>query len=143
MKNTMLSSEVVAALTAGRLAHLVTINADGSPQVSIVWVGVEGDEIVCGHLGRSRKLANIARDPRVLVSMEAEGRNDIGLGHYLVVHGTARLTAGGAPELLQRLAQVYLGQGVRFPPFDDPPPGHVVRITAERITGVGPWSPTT
>lgn len=137
---TALTSEVEAALTAGRLAHLVTMNPDGSPQVSLVWVGVEDGEIVCGHLGQGRKVANIKRDPRVVLSMEAEGRNDIGLDHYLVVYGTARLTEGGAPELLQRLAHVYLGPEVRFPPFDNPPPGRVIRITPERVTGVGPWN---
>ena len=137
-----LTPPATAALTAGRPAHLVTINPDGSPQVSVVWVGVEDDEIVCAHLGHGRKLANIERDPRVVVSMEAEGHNDIGLSQYLVVRGRARLTEGGAPELLQRLAEVYLGPGVRFPPFDNPPPGHVIRITAERLAGVGPWAPT-
>lgn len=137
-----LTGETVAALTAGRLAHLVTIDPDGGPQVSIVWVGVENDEIVCAHLGHGRKLANIARDPRVVLSMEAEGRNDIGLDHYVVVHGSARVTKGGGPELLQRLAHVYLGPDVRFPPFDNPPQGHVIRITAERVGGVGPWNPS-
>jgi PPOX class probable F420-dependent enzyme len=134
---------VTRALTAGRLAHLVTVNPDGSPQVSVVWVGVEDDEIVCAHLGSGRKLANLARDGRVALSMEAEGRTDIGLDHYLVVHGTARVTEGGGPELLQRLAHVYLGPDVRFPPFDDPPPGHVIRITVDRVGGVGPWNPST
>jgi PPOX class probable F420-dependent enzyme len=129
-----------AALTAGRLAHLVTINADGSPQVSVVWAGLEDDEIVVGHLGSGRKIANITADPRVALSMEAEGSTDIGLDHYLIVHGTARVTQGGAPELLQRLARVHLGPEVRFPAFDDPPPGHVIRITVERIGGVGPWT---
>jgi hypothetical protein len=47
---------------------------------------------------------------------------------------------GGAPELLQRLARVYLGPDVKFPPMDDPPPGYVIRTTAERIGGVGPWT---
>jgi PPOX class probable F420-dependent enzyme len=139
----VLTAETVVALTVGRLAHLVTINPDGSPQVSIVWVGVENDEIVCAHLGQGRKLANLARDPRVVLSMEAEGRSQIGLDHYVVVHGTARVTEGGGPELLQRLAHVYLGPDVRFPPFDNPPPGHVIRITAERVGGVGPWNPST
>lgn len=130
----------VAALTAGRLAHLVTLNADGSAQVTLVWTGVEDGEIVIGHLGHGRKVANIERDPRVVVSVEAAGRTEIGLDHYLVVHGTARLTPGGAPELLQRLAHVYPGPDVRFPPFDDPPPGQVIRITPERFSGVGPWA---
>jgi hypothetical protein len=61
------------------------------------------------------------------------------LKEYLVVHGRARLVEGGAPELLQRLAYVYLGPDVKFPPMDDPPPGHVMRIAVDRIGGVGPW----
>lgn len=136
----VLTPDVTAALSAGRLAHLVTLNPDGSPQISIVWVGVERGEIVCAHLGRGRKLANIERDGRVALSVEAEGRNEVGLDHYLLVHGTARITEGGGPELLQRLAHVYLGPDVRFPPFDNPPPGHIIRITPERVGGIGPWA---
>jgi PPOX class probable F420-dependent enzyme len=127
-------------LTAGRLAHLVTINADGSPQVSIVWVGLDRDEIVSGHLGMRQKLRNIERDPRVVLSLEAGHRNAMGLDEYLVVRGTARVTEGGAPELLQRLAHVYLSSDTRFPPIDDPPPGYVLRIMPQGIGGVGPWS---
>jgi PPOX class probable F420-dependent enzyme len=137
---TALTDAARAAITAGRLAHVVTINPDGSPQVSIVWVGIEDDEIVIGHLGAGRKMTNIERDPRVVVSMEADGSNEIGLGHYLIVHGTARVTEGGAPELLQRLAHVYLGPDVKFPAFDNPPAGHVIHITVDRIGGVGPWT---
>lgn len=136
-----LTSAVRDALTAGHLAHLVTLNADGSPQVAIIWVGVDGDEIVSGHLfPDQKKLRNVRRDPRVVLSLETGGRNEHGLDHYLVVHATARLQEGGAPELLQRLAHVYLGPDVRFPPMDDPPPGVVMRLTPQRVTGVGPWS---
>jgi PPOX class probable F420-dependent enzyme len=136
----VLTPEACDVLTAGRLAHLVTINADGSPQVSIVWVGLDRDEIVSGHLGVRQKLRNVERDPRVVVSVETGHRNALGLDEYLVVRGTARVTEGGAPELLQRLAHVYLGSDTRFPPVDDPPPGYVLRITPESIGGVGPWS---
>ena len=129
-----------ALIESGRLAHLVTINADGSPQVAIVWAGVEDGEIVCGHLAEQHKLRNIRRDPRVVLSMEGTGRNPIGLDEYLVVQGTARITEGGAAELLQRLARTYLGPDVRFPPMDDPPPGYVTRIAVERVGGVGPWA---
>jgi len=128
------------ALTAGHLAHLVTLNPDGSPQISVVWVGLDGDDIVLAHLGAGRKIRNLRRDPRVSLSMATGGRNDAGLDHYLIVHGRATLVEGGGPELLQRLAHVYLGPGVKFPPWDDPPPGVVVRITPERIGGVGPWT---
>ena len=140
MTPTTLTEDVREALTAGRLGHLTTLNPDGSPQVSVVWIGLDGDDIVIGHLMHGRKVANIARDPRVALTVEAEGANPVGLTNYLIVHGTARLLEGGAPELLQRLAEVYVGPGVTFPPFDDPPPGTVIHITAERIGGIGPWA---
>jgi hypothetical protein len=62
-----------------------------------------------------------------------------GLAEYLVVHGRARVSEGGAAELLQRLAHVYIGPGVKFPPMADPPPGYVMRISPTRYSGVGPW----
>ena len=129
-----------AVLESPGLAHLVTLEPDGRPQVSIVWVGLDGDEIVAAHLPEHRKVRNIRQDPRVALSIETASRNEIGLQEYLVVYGQARITEGGAPELLQRLAHVYLGPDVRFPPIDDPPAGYVMRITPERVGGVGPWA---
>ena len=140
MSSPRLTDDVRRALTAGRLAHLATINPDGSPQVSVVWIGLDGDDIVIGHLMGGRKVTNLSRDPRVALTVEAEGANPVGLANYLIVYGSARLTEGGAPELLQRLAEVYVGPDVRFPPFDNPPPGHVIHITPERIGGAGPWA---
>jgi PPOX class probable F420-dependent enzyme len=128
-------------IESGALGHLVTVNADDSPQVSCVWVGVEGGERVSGHLRLDqRKLQNVRRDPRVVVSFEGTRIHPPGLKEHLVVHGRARLEEGGAPELLQRLAYVYLGPEVKFPPIDDPPPGVVMHVTVERIGGVGPWT---
>jgi PPOX class probable F420-dependent enzyme len=127
-------------LEGPHLAHLVTLEADGRPQVTIVWVGLDGDEIVTGHLPEHRKLRNIRRDPRVALSIETDKRNAIGLNEYLVVYGRARITEGGAPELLQRLAHTYLGPDVKFPPMDDPPPGYITHITVDRVAGVGPWA---
>jgi PPOX class probable F420-dependent enzyme len=127
-------------IESGPLAHLVTLNRDGSPQVSCVWVGVDGDELVAGHLPEHQKIRNIRRDPRVAVSFEGTRIHPPGLKEYLVIHGTARVTEGGAPELLQRLAHVYLGPDVKFPPMADPPPGYVTHITIDRVGGVGPWS---
>ena len=129
-----------AVLESAALAHLVTLNEDGSPQVSIVWVGLDGDEIVAGHLPEHKKVRNIRNDSRVALSVETGNRNPIGLTEYLVVYGTARITEGGAPELLQRLARTYLGPDVRFPPMDDPPPGYITHIAVDRISGVGPWA---
>jgi PPOX class probable F420-dependent enzyme len=128
-----------AIVESGALAHLVTLNPDGSPQVTCIWVGLDGDEMVSAHLFPQRKLENVARDPRVTLSIEGTEVQPPGLKQYLVVHGRARVVEGGAPELLQKLARVYLGPDVIFPPMENPPPGKIMRITVERIGGVGPW----
>lgn len=137
---TALPDSAREVLESNGLAHLVTIAPDGSPQVSIVWVGLEDGEIVFGSLGDRQKLRNLDRDPRVALSVETDHMNEIGLVEYLVVHGRARIEEGGAAELLQRLAYTYIGPGVTFPPMPDPPPGYVVRISVDRIGGVGPWA---
>ena len=134
----ILNDKVRQALTAGHLADLVTLNKDGSPQISIVWVGLDGDEIVCAHLNLYQKLKNIQRESRVALSMETGGKTN-GLNNYLVIDGRARITKGGAPELLNQLAQIYVAPGTTYAP-DGTPEGYITRITAERIYGIGPWS---
>jgi PPOX class probable F420-dependent enzyme len=138
---TALPEEARALIESDALAHLVTLNADGTPQVTCIWVGLDGDEIVSGHLRTDQqKLRNVRRDPRVSLSLEGTVVNEWGLKEYLVVHGLARLTDGGAAELLQRLAYSYLGPDVVFPRVENPPPGVVMRIAVERVGGVGPWA---
>jgi PPOX class probable F420-dependent enzyme len=132
--------EIRALIESGPPAHLVTLNPDGSPQVTVVWIGLDGDEVVAGHLPRNRKVRNLERDPRVAISLEAPTRSSLGLTEYAVLYGRARIQAGGAPELLQKLAITYMGPGIKFPPMDDPPAGYVTRIQVERIEGVGPWT---
>lgn len=127
-------------IESGALANLVTMNGDGSPHVTLIWIGLDGDEIIAGHLPRNRKVRNIERDPRVVVALEAKTKSDLGLMEYAVLYGTARIQKGGAPELLQKLAQVYMGPGIKFPPMDNPPPGYITRIRVDRIDGVGPWT---
>jgi PPOX class probable F420-dependent enzyme len=133
-------TEVRNLIQSGAHAHLVTLNPDGSPQVTLVWIGLEGDEVVAAHLPRNRKVRNIERDPRVVISLEAGTKSNIGLTEYAVLYGRARIQQGGAPELLQKLAEVYIGPGIKFPPMENPPPGYVTRIQVERIEGVGPWT---
>ena len=136
----MLPESARSVLESNALGHLVTLGPDGSPQVTIVWVGLDGDEIVSGHLSQQQKIRNIRNDGRVVLSVETPNINDHGLQEYLVVYGTARITEGGAPELLQRLAHTYLGPEVKFPPMDNPPAGFVTRIKVDRVAGVGPWA---
>jgi PPOX class probable F420-dependent enzyme len=126
-------------LQSDALGHLVTLEPDGRPQISCVWVGLDGDDVVFASLGERRKLDNIRRDARVALSVEGTEVNAIGLREYLVVHGRARIEPGGGPELLQDLAHTDLGPDVTVPAMDDPPPGVVVHIAPERLGGVGPW----
>ncbi len=135
-----LTDVVRAFIAAGPLAHVVTLSRDGDPDVSMAWVGVDGDEVVIGTLFDQRKLRNLRADPRIALSFTAPGRTEIGLDRYLVLRGRARVTEGGAPALLQRLARVYLGPDVVFPPMPNPPPGYTIRITVDRVSGVGDWS---
>lgn len=132
--------EVRKLIESGCPAHLVTLNPDGSPQVTLVWIGLDGDDIVAAHLPKNRKVRNILRDPRVAISLEADTKSSMELTEYAVLYGEARIQEGGAPELLQRLAHVYIRPGVKFPPMESPPPGYVTRIRVDRIEGVGPWT---
>jgi len=125
----------------GPLAHLATLNRDGSPQVTVVWVGIEGEEFVIGHLATHQKVKNIRRDPRVALSLLGEKTNAQGLREYLVVYGNARVTEAGAVDLLHRLAPTYLGPKADFPPaVMRNIPGYVTRIAPARFAGIGPWA---
>jgi PPOX class probable F420-dependent enzyme len=136
----MIPAPVKELIDSFPIAHVVTLNTDGTPHVSLAWLGIEDGEIVIGTIPEQPKLRNIRRDPRVAISMVTGERNAYGLDEYVVLHGRARLTEGGAAELLQRLARGYLGPDVRFPPIPDPPPGWVIRIAVERVSGIGPWA---
>ncbi len=127
-------------IQSGAHAHLVTLNPDGSPQVTLVWAGVDGDDIVTAHLFATRKVQNIRADGRVAITFECDTKSAMGLAEYLVIYGQATIEEGGAPQLLQELAWIYMGPEVKFPPMEDPPPGFTNRIKVERISGVGPWT---
>jgi PPOX class probable F420-dependent enzyme len=128
-------------LESDAVAHVVTIDEDGAPQVTAAWVGLDGDEVVLATLPEQRKLRNLRRDPRIALSVPSTTTNEWGLLEYLVVYGTARVTEGGAADVLQRLAYTYISPDAVFPNMPDPPPGFVTRITPERLGGVGPWHP--
>jgi PPOX class probable F420-dependent enzyme len=134
-----LSQSIRDFIASGPLAHVVTLGPTGDPHVTMAWVGIEDDEVVIGTLPEQAKLQNLRADARIAMSFEAPGKNTYGLDHYLVLRGQARVTEGGAPELLQRLAHVYIGPDVIFPAMPNPPPGYVIRMTVERVSGLGDW----
>jgi PPOX class probable F420-dependent enzyme len=126
----------------GADATLVTLNPDGSPQVSLVWVALQstpdGDELVSAHLSEHKKVRNIRRDHRVavtIVSLDGAGQ---GMRPYLSLIGTARIVEGGAPELLKELNPILGNPDMKFPP-DGAPPGFLTRIRIDKVGGIGPW----
>lgn len=128
----------------GADATLVTINPDGSPQVTLVWVAWEstpdGDELVTAHLAEHQKVRNVRRDPRVAVTVVSPDGPGQVMRPYLAASGTARVVEGGAPELLATLAQTLAAPGTPFPPADAPA-GYLTRIRIDNVGGVGPWAP--
>ena len=85
----------------GADATLVTLNPDGSPQVSVVWVALpstpDGDELVTAHLGEHKKVRNVRNDPRVAVTIVSVDDPGQAMRPYLAINGTARIVEGGAP----------------------------------------------
>jgi PPOX class probable F420-dependent enzyme len=136
-----LDAAALDLLASPAVATVVTIDADGGPHVSVAWIGVEDGEIVFGTLDDQHKLRNIRRDPRVVLSIQSDRINAWGLREYIVLTGTARITEGGAADLLQRLAHTYIGPDAVFPAMPDPPPGFVTHVRVERVGGIGPWRP--
>jgi PPOX class probable F420-dependent enzyme len=127
-------------LATGPLAHVVTLNPDGAPHVTLAWAGFNGDEIVMANFFNptQRKLQNLRRDPRVVLSFQAKEHTGEGLHPYLVIQGRARITEGGALEVMDHLAESYLGPGQKYP-MRDVPAGLVIHVTVDRISGQGPW----
>jgi PPOX class probable F420-dependent enzyme len=137
-----LPRELRDLIESGPLAHLSTIGRDGSPQVTVIWIGLDGDDIVSGHLGRYVKLRNIERDPRVVLSLQAPRVPGVVLNPYAVLRARAAVEpSDGAWDLLDRLAKTYISPGAAFPAPRRP--GYIVRYAIERVGGVGPWAQAT
>jgi PPOX class probable F420-dependent enzyme len=134
-----LSPELRELVASGPLAHLSTINADGSPQVTVVWIGLDGEELVSGHLGWYVKLRNIDRDPRVVLSFDAPRDRDAVLNPYAVLRARATIeSSDGAWDLLNRLTKIYMSPDTEFPAPKRA--GYIVRYSIEHVGGVGPWA---
>jgi len=131
-----------ALLATGPLAHVVTLDPDGTPHVTLAWAGFDGDQLVMAtffNLGQ-RKLQNVRRDGRIVISFEAKESMGERLWPYAVVQGRVdRITEGGALEVMDRLAEHYIGAGAQYP-LREAPEGVVIYIDVERVYGQGPWA---
>jgi PPOX class probable F420-dependent enzyme len=119
--------------------HVVTSNGEGKPQVTMVWMDVDGDEVLFNTAEGRRKAQNLRRDPRIIVSVQDRSN----LQAYAVFHGKARITETGADEHIDKLAKRFTGADKYM--FRQPGEKRlIVRISVDRIGGFGPkmqpWS---
>ncbi len=136
---TALPPELRDLIDSGPLAHLTTINPDGSPQVTVIWIERDGDDLLSGHMRQYAKLRNIERDPRVVLSFTAPRDTGTFLNPYAVLRAHATIEEGEhAWELLSRLTKVYMSPDATFPA--PRASGYVIRYRIDRISGVGPWA---
>jgi PPOX class probable F420-dependent enzyme len=132
-------NELRDLIGSGPLAHVTTINPDGSPHVTVIWIGLDGDTIVSGHMRHHKKLKNIERDPRVVLSFTAPRDHGVVMNPYAVLRAHASVEPSEAAwDLLNRLAKTYMSPDSEFPAPKGP--GYIARYEIERVGGVGPWA---
>lgn len=127
-----LPEKIKQMLTLRAYGHVVTRNPDGSPQLSMVWMDVEGEEVLFNTAEGRIKPRNLRRDPRILISVQ----NPLNPQAHAVFHGTATVTAEGAEQHIDRLAKRFLGMD-RYPWRKPGENRLIVRTRVDRIGGIG------
>lgn len=114
-------------------AVLCTINPDGSPQSSVVWVGTDGDDLVISSQAGRRKVTNLAGEPRVSLSVFDLADPE----RYVEVRGTATAGEDVGRRTAVALAEKYEGPGAGQEYLNLPPDvvRVTIRITPDRLTG--------
>jgi PPOX class probable F420-dependent enzyme len=130
---------VEALLGSDALAHVVTMNPDGTPQVSVVWCGVRGDQILFCTERSTAKVRNLKRDPRVVLSIEDEARNLSGTQQHLVVHGRAQVVGPADVDLCADLCRIHVGRADHPLNLSRSSSAVTVAVDVERFGGNGPW----
>jgi PPOX class probable F420-dependent enzyme len=124
-----LSDATVALVDGKNYAILATINPDGSPQTSVLWVGRDGDDLLFSTVAGRVKHRNMERDPRVSVTVldSADPEN------YVELRGRVSMTPDVGRALDTRLSWKYDGRD----PGEDRPGAVrvVVRMVVEKVTG--------
>ena len=125
-------------LKQGALVHVVTLEPDGTPHVSLAWAGAVEDGLVWSSFFDQHKLDNLRRDPRVTLSFQAHESGGERLHPYLVISGRAHISEGGALDVMDKLSEYYLGHGERYP-WRDGPSGFTVKVDIDKVYGQGSW----
>ncbi|WP_327269135.1 PPOX class F420-dependent oxidoreductase [Streptomyces sp. NBC_01218] len=128
-----LSDEIKKLLDTPVFVNIATIQPDGSPQVSPVWVTRDGDDVLISTTVGRRKEKNLRRDPRVTVLLQPFDAPY----SYAEIRGEATLSTEGGQELIDQLSRKYTGKGyAEFNPDSvDDAERVVVRITPRKVVG--------
>jgi PPOX class probable F420-dependent enzyme len=118
-------------------AVLGTVNPDGSPQTSVVWVGRDGNDLLVSTAAGRRKERNVRRDSRVSLTMY-DTADPL---RYVEVRGVATVAEDVGRELAVRLAEQYEGPGAGREYLELPPDvvRVAIRISPVRIVGTLSW----
>lgn len=127
-----LTEEQLALLREPHLGHVATVMADGTPQVTPVWVDTDGEALRFNTAAGRLKHRNIVRNPWVAVSV-VDSNNPY---RVLAIRGRAEMTEAGADDHIDLLAKKYLG--VETYPMRQPGERRVtVRVIPERVLSMG------
>jgi PPOX class probable F420-dependent enzyme len=128
-----LNQAVRNLLDASNLAVLATLNSDGSPQTSVVWVGRDGDDVLISSAAGRRKDINIRRDPRVSLSLYDQADSE----HYAEIRGRATVAQDAGRRLAVELGEKYNGPGGGEEFLQRPATEVriVIRITPQHVAG--------
>ncbi|WP_055699188.1 MULTISPECIES: PPOX class F420-dependent oxidoreductase [Streptomyces] len=128
-----LSDDLKQLLDTPVFVSVATIQPDGSPQVSPVWVKRDGDDLLFSTTIGRRKEKNLRRDPRVTVLFQPFDAPY----SYAEIRGTAELTTEGGQELIDELSVKYTGKKyAEFNPASkDDAERVVVRVVARKVVG--------
>ena len=135
---TALPQSVKNLLKDKAYGHVITFSPSGKPQTTMVWMDVDGDEVLFNTSEGRRKTENLRRDPRVIVSVQDRNNPQA----YAIFYGKAKVTNEGADEHIDNLAERFLGPGKKVRQPGDK--RVMVRIAVDKVSGSGPgmkpWS---
>jgi PPOX class probable F420-dependent enzyme len=125
----VLSDAVLRLLDGRNFAVLATVNPDGSPQTSVMWVGRDGGDLLFSTVKGRVKHRNMLRDPRVSVTVIDSSDPE----NYVELRGRVSMTPDPGRRLDTQLSWKYDG---RDPDQDRPGAVRVaVRMVVERASG--------
>jgi PPOX class probable F420-dependent enzyme len=113
---TALPEELRDLIESGPLTYISTTDADGSPHVTAIWIGLDDDTLISTHMRFNAKLRNMQRDPRVVLAFAPPPQPGDWMSPHAVIHATATMgPLGPTGSLLTRLPKVYIGPDAEYP----------------------------